>query len=142
MFLYFRFIFVIFSALEQVSTSPALPRTRIAPMAPNATEPASLEGLAERQAFAPVTTCGYGNGNPDDPRTADPGYGCRVDTANGLWGFCPTSVVSAKDCGLAGMCVDSHACTSGCGRLSGRRDVTTFTWSVTFLWRVSLTDSS
>jgi hypothetical protein len=125
----------ILSVLELVSTSPALLRTRIGRAAPNVTEPASLERLAERQAFAPVTTCGYGNGDPDDPRTADPGYGCRVDTANGLWGFRPISVISAKDCGLVGMCIDSHSCTSGCGRLSNRADVTTFTWSVILLSR-------
>jgi hypothetical protein len=126
-------IIVILSTLELVSTTPALPRNTIAPAAPNATEPASrtYEWLDKRQAAAPVTTCGYGNGDPKDPRTADPGYGCRVDTANGLWGFCPTSVISAKDCGLAGMCMDSHSCTSGCGKLLDRADVTTFSWLVT-----------
>ncbi|KAF2851232.1 hypothetical protein T440DRAFT_529240, partial [Plenodomus tracheiphilus IPT5] len=47
-------------------------------------------------------TCGYQKGDPKSARTAQSGYGCRVDTANGLWGFCPTAVISAKDCGLAG----------------------------------------
>jgi hypothetical protein len=77
-----------------------------------------------------ATTCGYKDGNPQSARTAQSGYGCRVDTANGLWGFCPTTVISAKDCGLAGVCVDSHSCTEGCGRLSNRADITTFSWSV------------
>ena len=84
-----KFVFpicVILSTLELVSPSPALPRSRIAPAAPNATEPASgaYKWLDKRQVAAPVTTCGYGNGDPKDPRTADPGFGCRVDTANGL----------------------------------------------------------
>ncbi|XP_014556195.1 hypothetical protein COCVIDRAFT_38247 [Bipolaris victoriae FI3] len=82
--------------------------------------------LHNRQNAEHVTTCGYLDGNPKSSRTADPGYGCRVDTARGLWGFCPTTVISASDCGLAGFCVDSHSCTSGCGRLSDRTDVTTF----------------
>jgi hypothetical protein len=125
-------VFVIWSSVKLVSSSPAMVRGRIAPLAPEATEPASRadEHILKRQAFSPVTTCGYVNGDPQSPRTADPGYGCRVDTANGLWGFCPTSVISAKDCGLAGMCVDEHSCTSGCGRLSDRSDVTTFSWLV------------
>jgi hypothetical protein len=75
-------------------------------------------------------TCGYQEGDPQSARTAQPGYGCSVDTANGLWGFCPTTVISVKDCGLAGVCVDSHSCIEGCGRLSERRDITTFSWSV------------
>ena len=72
-----------------------------------------------------ATTCGYKDGDPQSARTAQSGYGCRVDTANGLWGFCPTTVISAEDCGLAGVCVDSHSCTEGCGRLSDRVDITT-----------------
>ena len=46
---------------------------------------------------------------------------------NGLWGFCPTTVISASDCGLAGNCVDSHACTAGCG-IKNVASITTFTW--------------
>ncbi|KAH9862847.1 hypothetical protein J1614_010940 [Plenodomus biglobosus] len=73
-----------------------------------------------------ATICGYQDGDPQSARTAQSGYGCRVDTANGLWGFCPTTVISAEDCGLAGVCVDNHSCTQGCGRLSGRAQITTF----------------
>lgn len=125
-------ILVVLTSMELVSPSPAIIRSRIGPFGPNATELASHahERMFERQAFAPITTCGYVDGDAQSPRTADPGYGCRVDTANGLWGFCPTSVISAKDCGLAGMCVDEHSCTAGCGRLSDRSDITTFSWSV------------
>ncbi|KAF1969438.1 hypothetical protein BU23DRAFT_476798 [Bimuria novae-zelandiae CBS 107.79] len=70
--------------------------------------------------------CGYRDGDPQSPRTAQPGYECRVDTANGLWGFCAATVISARDCGLAGVCVDSRSCTEGCGRLFDRADITTF----------------
>ncbi|KAH6642465.1 hypothetical protein C7974DRAFT_327784 [Boeremia exigua] len=73
-----------------------------------------------------ATTCGYKDGNPQSARTAQSDYRCRVDTANGLWGFCPATVISARDCGLAGVCVDRHSCTDGCGRLSDRPDITTF----------------
>ncbi|KAF1837352.1 hypothetical protein BDW02DRAFT_544277 [Decorospora gaudefroyi] len=118
-------VFVIISGLQLVSCSLALARSPIIPPAPNATEPASLD--RRQDISAPVTTCGYRDGNPSRARTADPGYGCRVDTANGLWGFCLTTVISAKDCGLAGVCVDSQSCTSGCGRLTDRTDITTFT---------------
>jgi hypothetical protein len=125
-------IIITLSSLELVSSSSTTVRSQIAPVAPNATQPAAHmhERIHERQASAPITTCGYLDGNPQNPRTADPGYVCRVDTANGLWGFCPTSVSSAKDCGLAGLCIDNHSCTTGCGRLFDRADITTFTWLV------------
>ncbi|EOA82826.1 uncharacterized protein SETTUDRAFT_56043, partial [Exserohilum turcica Et28A] len=71
------------------------------------------------------TTCGYLNGDPQSARTAAYGYGCRVDTARGLWGFCPTSVILAEDCGLAGFCVDDHSCTAGCGSFFNQIGITT-----------------
>ncbi|KAF2258300.1 hypothetical protein CC78DRAFT_438583, partial [Lojkania enalia] len=70
----------------------------------------------------------YLTGNPTLSRTAGIGWACRFDTANGLWGFCPQTVSAARDCGLAGYCVDKDACTGGCGRLSDMSDITTFTW--------------
>jgi hypothetical protein len=73
------------------------------------------------------STCGFANGNANEPRTAAPGYDCTVDTAHGLWGFCPTTVVAATDCGLAGNCVDAYSCSTGCG-LVGVPGITTFTW--------------
>ncbi|KAK0099896.1 hypothetical protein ONS95_013278 [Cadophora gregata] len=71
------------------------------------------------------STCGFLDGDINSPRTAGPGFNCRFDTANGLWGFCPTTVINAKDCGLAGNCVDSHSCKSGCG-VTGTPGITTF----------------
>lgn len=68
----------------------------------------------------------YLNGIPTATRTANSGYDITVDLQNGLWGFCPTSVIAATDCGLAGSCVDSHSCSDGCG-FTGL-DLTTFTW--------------
>ncbi|KAJ6779661.1 hypothetical protein PWT90_08907 [Aphanocladium album] len=73
----------------------------------------------------PLTTCGYLDGNPTHFRTANSGYNCRFDTANSLWGYCPTTVVRAVDCGLAGACIDQHDCKKGCGNLQGK--LTTFT---------------
>ncbi|KAA8627679.1 hypothetical protein Alg130_03206 [Pyrenophora tritici-repentis] len=125
-------VFTLISMMQVVAPSRVLPRNRLPFGALDATPTSNSSNLPnKRQAFAPVTTCGYSNGNPELPRTADPDYGCRVDTANGLWGFCPTSVVSAKDCGLAGVCVDSSSCSTGCGRLFNRPDITTFSWYVT-----------
>lgn len=70
--------------------------------------------------------CGYdARGNA---RTAMPSVDCRVDTANGLWAFCPETVVAAYDCGMAGYCIDEHDCRYGCGPLKDRPGITTFTW--------------
>ncbi|KAH3906114.1 hypothetical protein HBH56_208680 [Parastagonospora nodorum] len=82
-------------------------------------------GIATASQAASIDTCGYSEGDPKNPRTADPGFDCRVDAKNGLWGFCPTTVALPVDCGLAGVCVDSHSCTKGCGRLTRRTDITT-----------------
>lgn len=76
-----------------------------------------------------MSTCGFQNGDPNKMRTADPGFDCRVDTMNGLWGFCPVTVIAATDCGLAGSCVDQASCSSGCGQ-TGMNQLTTFTWYV------------
>ncbi|KAJ9157215.1 hypothetical protein NKR23_g363 [Pleurostoma richardsiae] len=65
-------------------------------------------------------------GDVSQPRTADEGFDCRVDLLNGLWGFCPNSVIAATDCGLAGSCFDSSSCSDGCG-FTNSRDLTTFT---------------
>ncbi|KAM0454954.1 hypothetical protein ACHAPV_008095 [Trichoderma viride] len=73
-----------------------------------------------------MSTCGFQNGDPNKMRTADPGFDCRVDTMNGLWGFCPVTVIAATDCGLAGSCVDQASCSSGCGQ-TGMNQLTTFT---------------
>ena len=74
-----------------------------------------------------LTTCGFANGDPSKPRTANLGFVCRIDTQHGLWGFCPTTVISATDCGLAGNCVDSNTCSNGCG-IVGTPGIITFIW--------------
>lgn len=86
-------------------------------------------GLRKRQDDEDGETCGFHNGDPDRPRTAENGFDCRIDTERGLWGFCPTTVIAASDCGLAGNCVDRHDCSRGCG-ISGTSGITTFTWYV------------
>lgn len=86
----------------------------------------------KRQEQVRASTCGYGEGRADHPRTADIGFDCRVDIQKQLWGFCPTTVIAASDCGLAGACVDNHACSTGCG-ISGVATVTTFHWYVRML---------
>ncbi|CAG8954648.1 hypothetical protein HYFRA_00004569 [Hymenoscyphus fraxineus] len=86
-----------------------------------------LVELQERQQ-APTTskqTCGYNNGDPNQARTADAGMACRFDTSNGIWGFCPQTVIAASVCGLAGNCQDSHTCTQGCGLLSAPASIST-----------------
>ncbi|KAF6234335.1 hypothetical protein HO173_007368 [Letharia columbiana] len=71
-----------------------------------------------------VSTCGYLNGNASLPRTANPGFDCRVDNKNAIWGFCSTAILAVSDCGLVGGCVDAHACDGGCG-ISGDPNATT-----------------
>ncbi|KAH0495894.1 hypothetical protein TgHK011_009420 [Trichoderma gracile] len=73
-----------------------------------------------------MSTCGYQDGDPNKFRTANPGFDCRVDTMNGLWGFCPVTVIAATDCGLAGSCVDHGSCSRGCGKTANAK-LTTFT---------------
>lgn len=73
-----------------------------------------------------MSTCGFQNGDPSKMRTADPGFDCRVDTMNGLWGFCPVTAIAATDCGLAGSCVDQASCSGGCGQ-TDMNQLTTFT---------------
>lgn len=90
----------------------------------------SLGELKRRQQTTTfVSTCGFNDGDANQPRTANSGFDCRVDTQHALWGFCPTTVISATDCGLAGNCVDSHSCSNGCG-ITGTPGITTFTWYV------------
>ncbi|KAI1388053.1 uncharacterized protein F4822DRAFT_444509 [Hypoxylon trugodes] len=82
--------------------------------------------LEQRAVTTELSTCGYVDGDPSKIRTAEPGYDCRIDITKGLWGFCPTTVISASDCGLAGVCVDQSDCSEGCG-LTGTEGITTFT---------------
>jgi hypothetical protein len=92
---------------------------------------ASLYQDAILQFRAPTTqliTCGYYNGDVTQPRTADEGFDCRSDATLGLWGFCSTTVLSASVCKLAGVCVDSFSCTTGCGGLKERIRIKTLTW--------------
>jgi hypothetical protein len=75
-------------------------------------------------------TCGYRDGDPAQAWLAPSGYDCRVDTSHGIWGFCPTTVIAATDCGLGGYCFDTNTCTSGCGKLSNNPAITTWTWYI------------
>ncbi|KAL2171534.1 hypothetical protein VTG60DRAFT_2367 [Thermothelomyces hinnuleus] len=42
----------------------------------------------------------YYSGDSSKPRTAEPGFDIRIDLFHGLFGFCPTTVIAATDCGL------------------------------------------
>jgi hypothetical protein len=86
--------------------------------------------LRRRQASVNDITCGYSDGDVNRPGTAGPGFNCRVDTKNGIWGFCPTTVIAATDCGFPGFCIDQKGCSNGCGPLPDRTDITTRSWYV------------
>lgn len=83
--------------------------------------------LGKRDDNTITSTCGYSTGDANQPRTANPGFDCTIDSANGIWGFCPTTVVDAGDCGLADNCVDLAGCKNGCGVFS-KTGLTTFSW--------------
>lgn len=126
---------MVFPSLVVVLTSPVLGALSLS--LPAVTPKPQVNTLVDehdmlrpRAVTTEMSTCGYENGDPSLILTANSGYDCRVDTARGLWGFCPTSVISASDCGLAGYCVDTGKCSTGCGSLSGRSTSTTFTWCV------------
>jgi hypothetical protein len=85
--------------------------------------------VIEKRIVTELSTCGYLNGDPTLSRTANSGYNCRVDTIHALWGFCPTTVISAVDCGLGAACIDSYRCSNGCG-YTDSPSLTTWTWYV------------
>jgi len=96
--------------------------------------------VVEKRIVTELSTCGYLTGDPSLPRTANSGFNCRIDTSHGLWGFCPTSVISAVDCGLGGACVDSYACSKGCG-YTNNPSMTTWTWYVSSDHLVEMTSA-
>ena len=129
------FLFIHLSTFILASPYAVVPRATLSAPDPIVT-PAPFHNatlrnadLRKRAGDDRLTTCGYHNGDPDRPRSAESGFDCRIDTEYGLWGFCPTTVISARDCGLAGNCVDRHACSKGCG-ITGISGITTFTWLV------------
>jgi hypothetical protein len=71
-------------------------------------------------------TCGFDTDGI--ARTAEAGFDCRVDTQNGLWGFCEVLNTAASDCGFAGYCIDDQDCAGGCGPLENRPDIKSITW--------------
>ncbi|EFX06076.1 hypothetical protein CMQ_4145 [Grosmannia clavigera kw1407] len=123
MFLALLWLFALSHAIHHVSASPAV--TAAPFFSPRRPRDRLLE-LERRDSTTELSTCGYLNGNIDSPRTAQPGFDCRIDTAHGIWGFCPTTVISATDCGLAAACKDSGTCTSIC-RFNTNTALTTFT---------------
>jgi hypothetical protein len=117
---------------DAVSASPPLFRTRTTNTSSKTLSSASpsYQSHDKRQGASVMTACGYKDGDPDGPRTAEPGFDCRFDTSNGIWGFCATDIKALTSCGLAGYCVDAHSCSTGCGSLVSRTDITTVTWYV------------
>ncbi|KAM5343369.1 hypothetical protein ACJ41O_011906 [Fusarium nematophilum] len=114
---------LLFLSRFSLSYTHAVPATLIPSLSQH-----SRRQLKPQAISTELSTCGYLDGDPEKVRTADSGFNCRVDTRNGLWGFCPTTVLAAVDCGLAGSCVDAHDCSDGCG-MTDSKDLTTFTCS-------------
>lgn len=75
---------------------------------------------------ADTSTCGYLSGDPSQPWTANDGFNCRTDPADGLWGFCTTTQLYAKDCSFRDSCVDEFECKDGCGPEQNQAGTTTW----------------
>ncbi|KAF5878217.1 uncharacterized protein Bfra_000383 [Botrytis fragariae] len=105
--LFILFLFLIQSEAITIPESP-LPT-------PASSVPVQLRA---RQTTSFATLCGYSNGDIEIPRTAEPGYACREDTIDNLWGFCPNTIAEATNCDFVGYCVDDGTCSTGCGRSS------------------------
>ncbi|PVI03452.1 hypothetical protein DM02DRAFT_697682 [Periconia macrospinosa] len=71
----------------------------------------------------PPTVCGYLMGDTAQAWSAPGTSKCAVDTSAGYFGFCPMSIVDARDCPIVKACIDSHSCavkgdgSGGCGRM-------------------------
>lgn len=115
MFLSLISLFFTFSYVRHVQALPQLLQDIFSPWSPVRSNSSHLL-LYKRQAPPPQTICGYLTGDSRKIRSAAPGFGCRVDTRNGIWGFCPTTVIVASDCGLFGVCYDNNLCQDGCGK--------------------------
>lgn len=85
--------------------------------------------LRARQTTSFGTLCGYSNGDIEIPRTAEPGYACREDTVDNLWGFCLNTIAEATNCDFVGYCIDDGTCSTGCGRSS----LTQIQWYIHYL---------
>ncbi|KAK3333059.1 hypothetical protein B0T19DRAFT_417048 [Cercophora scortea] len=109
-----------------VQSLALLPVTTPPPAIPTGTQ---LHLLQHRDAITALSTCGFLNGDPAKSWVAPRGFNCRVDTLHGIWGFCPTTVVSATDCGLGGYCFDAGPCSKGCGKESLRDNPQVTTWT-------------
>ncbi|KAF7938242.1 hypothetical protein EAE99_001914 [Botrytis elliptica] len=107
MILFILFLFLIQSEAITIPESP-LPT-------PASSLPVQLRA---RQTTSFGTLCGYSNGDIEIPRTAEPGYACRENTIDNLWGFCPNTIAEATNCDFVGYCVDDGTCSDGCGRSS------------------------
>src|SRR5215471_17394381 len=76
------------------------------------------------QIISSLSTCGFKSGDAQQSRTANTGYVCTTNTPLSLWGFCTTAATNINGCGLAGYCVDSYTCSTGCGPFPSRTDIT------------------
>lgn len=98
------------------------PRTIISTGSPTAL------GLQARQTTAFATsTCGFLNGNANQPIIANSGSECTFDPTATLWGICRTGL-ALTDCGFGGYCVDAGLCSTGCGPTG--IDANTLSWYV------------
>ncbi|RSL38675.1 hypothetical protein CEP53_014672 [Fusarium sp. AF-6] len=73
--------------------------------------------LARAAITTEYSTCGYANGDPDEPRTAEPGHKCMLNPKNKLFAFCDVNA-DLEHCGMVGRCFDQHDCKKGCGKIT------------------------
>ncbi|KAJ4181294.1 hypothetical protein NW755_011079 [Fusarium falciforme] len=86
--------------------------------APSVTEtPPIGKRLLARAITTEYSTCGYANGDPDEPRTAEPGHKCLLNPKNKLFAYCDVNA-DLEHCGMVGRCFDQHDCKKGCGKIT------------------------
>jgi hypothetical protein len=87
-----------------------------------------VQELRKRQSLITTfSTCGFKDGDVNQPRTANSGFNCHVNLDYGLWAFCTTTVRVASQCRMIGQCFDNFSCLKGCGS-AGTPGVETTTW--------------
>ena len=122
---------VVVMAVSPVPTATAPASFVVSSPVPTSTSPArfdvsSLQVSIQTQSSA----CGFHNGKFEYPNYPIPGYECRVDTSNGVFGSCAVTATTMADCGIAVRCFDGSPCSTGCGQTSNVASPRTIYWYV------------
>ncbi|EEU36479.1 uncharacterized protein NECHADRAFT_81267 [Fusarium vanettenii 77-13-4] len=102
----FWFLLTMFHSLSLAHAIPSVTET-----------PPIGKRLLARAITTEYSTCGYAKGDPDKPRTAEPGHKCLLNPKNKLFAYCDVNA-DLEHCGMVGRCFDQHDCKKGCGKMT------------------------